>query len=464
MWEGCASRPCARRAVTGPTRDPVSPAGAGAGQAAVAPDGVLWVVARAPDDEDHLAVYRMTPGHPVETTRIAPGAGRHLGPVLTVPRAGTAHVAFVERDVTADDDRCAVTTALRAVDVPAHGEPGPVATLDAFRAIGLGTAEACDVAHGDSLVAQILLASDEHGADTLVFTLLGHEAFTTVVLGRHREPGGDWRRREFVSDEDVVAERLIGGTGAPVVVVRSIAGKAVATRSGDGDWTPLQRLVGGEDASTYDAARTGTGTVAFAWVERLPVRLVGRVLDASGALGAPTTLAPESFGASVLAVGGDAEGNASALTSRPNGPAFRLHLNAYDAAGPRLVALRLPEHPVAGVQQVFSVDALDSGRAARAARAGTSATASGRGLLHAPRLRERGDADGERAAARPVGQRDERGRDPPGRGGRGTADAAARAADRAATAATAASARSARAGRGGRVARRALAAAQADHG
>src|SRR5829696_950432 len=37
--------------------DPVSPAGAGAGQAAVAPDGVLWVVARAPDDADHLAVY-----------------------------------------------------------------------------------------------------------------------------------------------------------------------------------------------------------------------------------------------------------------------------------------------------------------------------------------------------------------------------------------------------------------------
>src|SRR4029079_6391851 len=93
------------------------------------------------------------------------------------------------------------------------------------------------------------------------------------------------------------ARRRSGVPAEPVVVVRQGAGKAIATRRADGTWTPVRPLFGFEGATSLAAARTGAGTVAFAWVEgAAPQHVVARVLDATGELGAPTPLAPATAG------------------------------------------------------------------------------------------------------------------------------------------------------------------------
>ena len=58
---GVGSRRCARRAGLDAPRRGLPRRG---GAAALAPDGVLWIVARAPDRADVLAVYRFVPGGP----------------------------------------------------------------------------------------------------------------------------------------------------------------------------------------------------------------------------------------------------------------------------------------------------------------------------------------------------------------------------------------------------------------
>ncbi|MDA0161537.1 hypothetical protein OM076_14770 [Solirubrobacter ginsenosidimutans] len=318
--------------------EPISPAGAGPGQAAIGPDGALWVAAQSPEDATGLAVFRMTAGHAgTRASFPAPRAGaRDLFPALVAPTAGSAHVIYVERGATEAGAGCAVRTAVLAVDVPAQGANLPPRRLDAFDATGEGTPDICHLAAGQIIVGSPLLAADAAGADTAVYSVVALESFTVTPLARHREWGATWPTSgteppEVVSDTDAIAERIVGGAGAPLVVLRSADGKAITTR-GDDHWTPAAPLLGEEDASTFQAARTGAGTTVFAWVVgAFPGRTVGRVANASGVLGAPVTL--RETGSVMLAVSGDARGNALALYSRPGGDAFVLGAIDYDVDG-----------------------------------------------------------------------------------------------------------------------------------
>ena len=319
--------------------EPISPAGAGPGQAAIGPDGALWVAAQSPENAAGLAVFRMTAGHRAARASFpAPRAGaRDLFPALVAPTAGSAHVIYVERGATVAGAGCAVRTDALAVDVPAQGATLPPRRLDAFDATGEGTPDICHLAEGKVILGSPLLAADAAGADTAVYSVIAIESLTATPLARHRAPGGTWPTSgteppEVVSDADVVAERLVGGAGAPLVVLRSATGKAIATRGADG-WTPAAPLLGAEDASTFQAARTGTGTTVFAWVVgAFPGTTVGRVADAAGVLGEPVTL--RETGSVLLAVGGDARGNALALYSRPGDGAFVLGATDYRVYAP----------------------------------------------------------------------------------------------------------------------------------
>ena len=84
------------RAAGGRWTDPSEAAPAG-GQAALAPDGVLWIVARSPALDDTLSVYRFGPDGRTETTPLPATNARQLWARLTVPTAGEAHVAFLEQ-------------------------------------------------------------------------------------------------------------------------------------------------------------------------------------------------------------------------------------------------------------------------------------------------------------------------------------------------------------------------------
>jgi len=284
------------RAAGGRWTDPSEAAPAG-GQAALAPDGVLWIVARSPALDDTLSVYRFGPDGRTETTPLPATNARQLVGALTVPTAGEAHVAFLEQAAApGEGDRCVLRSKVRAVDVFANGTTGIAHTLDQVDADGTGTAENCAADSGSGILGSLLLSTDAVGADTVVYTRLALEDFTVTPFARHRDPGGAWPAiiapPELVSDADVLAETLIGGAGDPVVVVRQGAGKAIATRRADGTWTPVKPF-GFEGATSLAAARTGAGTVAFAWVAgAVPQHVVGRVLEATGTLGAPTPLAP----------------------------------------------------------------------------------------------------------------------------------------------------------------------------
>jgi hypothetical protein len=336
--------------------------GSSTAPAAIAPDGVLWRVSRRPDRDDALTVVRLSAGGRVAASPlpVPPNGARDLSPVLTAPRAGTAHVAYVERGDIAD---CSSTTSVLAVDVPAQGDAGPTTTLGTERALGAATPDGCEFETGAFILAP-LLVTDAAGADTVVYSVVELESLDLAALARHREPGGAWPAlgspAEVVSTDDAIADKLLGGAGAPLLVVRDATGKSISTRGPDGAWTPLAPLVGPEEAGSYNAARTGTGTTVFAWVSAVaPTRLVGRVADASGTLGAPTPLSPAIGGTTLLAVGGDAEGNAAVLSTRPQGDAFVLRLHGYDAAGPRPTALTVPESGVANTDLAFAVSGLD---------------------------------------------------------------------------------------------------------
>ena len=163
------------------------------------------------------------------------------------------------------------------------------------------------------------------------------------MAGHHRAAGTRERRRRL-------AETLIGGAGDPVVVVRQGAGKAIATRRADGTWTPVKPF-GFEGATSLAAARTGAGTVAFAWVEGAVRSLVGRVLEATGTLGAPTPLAP--------ATAGD---RCSRWAVTPRATRSRSRARAGLTCAPtgttppgRGDSARLPARVVAGTSALFSV-------------------------------------------------------------------------------------------------------------
>ena len=126
----------------------------------------------------------------------------------------------------------------------------------------------------------------------------------------------------MVTIEDVVAESLVGGRGAPAVVLRTGEGESVATRGAGGAWTPPAPLA----LAAPLGARTGAGTVVFAWLEGAHV--LARVLGADGGLGEPQTLADGDPGSAVLGVGGDDDGDAVALYSQPGN---RLQMSRYDA-------------------------------------------------------------------------------------------------------------------------------------
>ena len=55
---------------------------------------------------------------------------------------------------------------------------------------------------------------------------------------------------------DVIAETLIGGPGAPPVVVRGGSEKSIATRGPDGTWTAPALLVGLEGARSQSISGT----------------------------------------------------------------------------------------------------------------------------------------------------------------------------------------------------------------
>jgi hypothetical protein len=195
-------------------------------------------------------------------------------------------VLYLERGVTTAGEGCAGRTAVLEADIPAHGEARPPTRLDTFDATGAGTPDDCHFYAGQVVLGPLLLATDVTGADTAVYSVLSLESFAVTPLARHRESDGPWppaaaEPAEVVSDADVVAETLVGGPGAPLVVLRSAAGKAIATRGPNGAWTPPAALLGLEGAGSFEAARTGAGTTVFAWVEgAAPARIVGRVAEA----------------------------------------------------------------------------------------------------------------------------------------------------------------------------------------
>ena len=319
--------------------EPIGPAAPGRGRPRSGLTARCGGRAVAPEDAAVLAVFRMTAGHAAARASFpAPRAGaRDLFPALVAPAAGSAHVIYVERGATQAGAGCAVRTAVLAVDVPAQGATLPSRRLDAFDATGEGTPDICHLAEGRVILGSPLLAADAAGADTAVYSLVAIESLTATPLARHREPGGD------------VADLRDGAAGgrqrrgrrrrAARRRRRRAAGRA-ALRGGQGDRHPRRRsldargaaprrrgrqhLPGRPDRRGHDGLRVGRRC--------LPGATVGRVADASGMLGAPVTL--RETGSVLLAVSGDARGNALALYSRPGGDAFVLGATDYRVEAP----------------------------------------------------------------------------------------------------------------------------------
>ncbi|WP_028066118.1 hypothetical protein [Solirubrobacter soli] len=337
-----------------------APAG---GDAALGPDGRLWLVSRAPDRDDALAVYRL--GSRDSVPLLDPGA-RETSPAITVPEADRAHVTFLERGSTpgAPGDPCTLLSKIREVDVSSRGVVGPVWSVALAQGEGEVAEGACAVETGDVLAVPIQLATDADGADTITYTRASFTTGTISSLARHRKRGVAWPSvllpAEEVTGPGAVVERLLGGPGAPVAAIRAGTLWSYATRRDDGTWTTPRPLLGDEGARFFQAARAGTGEAVFAWLQREgQVKLIGRVLGADGTLSAPATLAPATFDDNLLAVGADREGNAVALAAQEDYGGYVLRAFGYDAAGPRVTSLTLPQHPVAGGFDLYSVTGLD---------------------------------------------------------------------------------------------------------
>ena len=136
------------------------------------------------------------------------------------------------------------------VDVSGAGAVAEPTVLDAFTTTGRGPAPVCPAEVGEVLLDP-LLATDEAGADTVVYSVLSLATFEVRVQARHRAHGGPWPDRAQAAEAvtgDIVAEKLLGGPGAPLVVARSAGGKLISARAADGVWTPPAVLVGLEGA------------------------------------------------------------------------------------------------------------------------------------------------------------------------------------------------------------------------
>jgi hypothetical protein len=358
--------------VRAPGQTWTAPAGAApaGGDAALGPDGRLWLVSRSADREDAVAVYRFIPGgRPVVIPLLDDGA-RQTSPAITVPQADRAHVAFLERGSTpgADGQPCVLLSKVREADVSPQGVVGPVFGVERAEAAGVVAEGACAVETGAVLAVPLLLATDADGADTVIYRRASFDTASISSAARHRPRGGTWpalvEPAEEVTGPAAVAEQLLGGPGAPVAAVRTDVRWSFTTRRDDGTWTARRSLLGDEGARFFKATRTGTGAAVFAWLERDgQVDLVARVLGADGTLGDPATLAPATDEDALLAVGADTEGNAVALAAQQNpflpGDTFILQAFGYDAAGPRVTSVTLPDHAVAGVFDLYSVTGLD---------------------------------------------------------------------------------------------------------
>jgi hypothetical protein len=336
-----------------------SPAAPAGGQAALDPHGRLWLLSRAPDRDDALAVYKFRTDEAPLVTPVPFSGAPQFSPALSVPTPDAAHVAFLERDTQEGEVGwpCTLLSKIREVDVPAAGAPGPVFTLDRFEAHGTVVEGGCALAEGEQAIGPVLIATDAAGADTVAYTRLAANRLTT--LARHRARGTAWPAIAWPAEPvatDTIAEKLIGGAGDPVFSGRTGARKVVTTRTPDGAWTEPATLVEFLGTRFYGATRTSAGTTAFAWIDE--DELVGRVL-AGGALQAPVKIAPATEEDALVALGSDGEGDAVALTSRGIDDRASQHAYGYDAAGPRLTRLDLPDHPVAGAALSFSADGVD---------------------------------------------------------------------------------------------------------
>src|SRR6185369_3640898 len=96
-------------------------------------------------------------------------------------------------------------------------------------------------------------------------------------------------------------------------------------------------------AFPVQGVRTGTGSAVFAWTGGARVR--GAILESDGTLGNTVAIAPAQ---DLLGVGGDAQGNAVVLYTRPAPNGFALRTAGFDAAPPRITGIGIPVHGRAG--------------------------------------------------------------------------------------------------------------------
>ena len=334
---------------------PPAPAFAGPGPVALGPGAALWGVAPAATG-DRLAVYRFTGTGPASSTPLPLALARHGQNAIAVAPDGHATVAFDEFAAsTFDGDACATRSKLQAVDVSAGGDLGSVQTLDDLEASGRIPIPGFCIPVGGALASLPLVAFDAAGATTVAWNRQLPN-FQAMVMARHRAAGAPWAVQAPPDEigESLFLTNLLGGAGDPLVIVAYEFGRLLTTLGPDGHWTPLKPLV---RQRTFQVARTGAGGAVFAWPEGSD--LVGQVLDPEGRLGERTTIAAAAETDAVVAVGADAQGNAVALASQKNGDADELRTYGYDAAGPRVTKLTVPEHPVAGVPALFSAAGID---------------------------------------------------------------------------------------------------------
>jgi hypothetical protein len=322
------------------------------GTAILAPDGELWAATRSPAEPDALWVTRLEDGNiNVIPLPEPPDGFVDQAPAIAVPRAGSAHVVFVQAKTTdTDEDQCTREARIISIDTD-RVAPGPATVLDAFTSNGAG--RPCQPVDGAIPQRPKLVTSDD-GSDTVAYTVQTFADDRVATLARHREPGGEWGRVERLDgDPNAVLETLVGGRGAPVLAVRAPGGLvSVTTRGAGGDW-PEPELIGASPFP-FDAARTGAGTTVFAWTNGARVR--ASVVERDGEIEDPVAIAPAQ---DLLGLGGDAFGDAVVLYSRPAGDTFALRAAGFDATPPRITDVGIPERGRAGLGLPFIVSARD---------------------------------------------------------------------------------------------------------
>ncbi len=318
----------------------------------LAPDGVLWTATRSPANANALWVTHLTNQGDVEVAElpVPPAPFTDQAPAIVAPTAGHAHLVFVEAGRTDAGEGCEKVSRIVAIDVAGTTAGGP-RPLDVFAATGEG--DPCELTRGAITLRPQLVTGDD-GSDTVAYAVETFEDQRTAVLARHRERGGDWGPIERLDgDPQAVVEQLIGGKGAPVMTIREPGGLVEETaRRPGGGWDHGQLLAA--SAFPVEGVRTGTGSAVFAWTGAARVR--GAVLEPDGTLGDTVAIATAQ---DLLGVGGDAQGDAVALYTRPAGTTFALRTAGFDAAPPRIGEVGIPPIGRAGEGLPFIVDADD---------------------------------------------------------------------------------------------------------